>query len=72
MREKEVNNSVKLKNRKKRFWRDFASQNKAIVGTGVSAVIYCLVCVFFKSSPTLNVSEKIYPWGEFFLMWQFQ
>lgn len=65
MREKEVN-SVKKKNKKKGFWCDFASQNKAIVVTGVSAIIYCLVCVFFKSSPTLNVSEKIYPWGEFF------
>lgn len=65
MRNKEVN-SVKKKNKKKGFWCDFASQNKAIVVTGVSAVIYCLACVFLKSSPTLNVSEKMYPWGEFF------
>lgn len=64
MREKEVNN-VKMKNKKKGFWHDFVSQNKAIVVTGCIAVIYCLVCVYFKSSSALNVSEKLYPWGEF-------
>ena len=64
MREKEVN-SVKKENKAKEFWYDFANQNKAIVVVGFIAVIYCLVWVCFKSNPTLNVSEKIYPWGEF-------
>ena len=64
MREKEVN-SVKKENKAKEFWYDFSNQNKAIVVVGFIAVIYCLVWVCFKSNPTLNVSEKIYPWGEF-------
>ena len=64
MREKEVN-SVKKDNKAKEFWYDFENQNKAIVVVGFIAVIYCLVWVCFKSNPTLNVSEKIYPWGEF-------
>lgn len=64
MREKGVN-SVKKENKAKEFWYDFANQNKAIVVVGFIAVIYCLVGVCFKSNPTLNVSEKIYPWGEF-------
>lgn len=64
MREKEVN-IVEKKNKKKGFWCDFASQNKAIVMTGAIAVIYCIVCVIFKGSAKLNVNENIYPWGEF-------
>lgn len=64
MREKEVN-TVKNENKKNGFWRDFANQNKAIVVTGFIAVVFCLTCVFLKSSSTLNVGEKIYPWGEF-------
>lgn len=64
MREKEEN-SVKMKNKKSVFWHDFISQNKAIVMSGFIAVIYCIVCVIFKSSEKLNVNETIYPWGEF-------
>lgn len=65
MREKEVNH-IKKKNKENGFWIDFLSQNKTIVITGFIAVIYCIICVIFKSSAKLNVNENIYPWGEFF------
>ena len=52
--------------RKRKFWRDFVNQNKAITIIGIVALIYCMICVLFKSSTRLNVNVMIYSWGEFF------
>lgn len=65
MKEKEANH-IKKKNKEKGFWLDFVNQNKAIVITGCIAVIYCIICVIFKSSAKLDVNENVYPWGELF------
>ncbi len=65
---KEEENDVKDKrkdNVKLQFWKEFFRQNRAITLTGIVAVFYCIVCVLLKSNERINVSEMLYPWGEF-------